>query len=76
MNLISGAHNFCERREYAFNVLLEYLIITLNQLGMATRRVEMKGSILLFGYNTNEIERDNRDGVGLTIRRLRRRQVL
>jgi hypothetical protein len=29
MNLISGTHNFCERREYAFNVLPEYLIITL-----------------------------------------------
>jgi hypothetical protein len=28
MNLISGSHNFCERREYAFNVLLEYSIIT------------------------------------------------
>ena len=28
MNLISRTHNFCERREYAFNVLPEYLIIT------------------------------------------------
>ena len=27
MNLISGIHNFCERREYAFNVLSEYSII-------------------------------------------------
>jgi hypothetical protein len=27
MNLSSGTHNFCERREYAFNVLLEYNII-------------------------------------------------
>ena len=26
--LISGIHNFCERREYAFNVLSEYSIIT------------------------------------------------
>jgi hypothetical protein len=24
MNLISGTHYFCERREYAFNALLEY----------------------------------------------------
>ena len=28
MNLISGTHNFCEKKEYAFNVLPEYLIIT------------------------------------------------
>jgi hypothetical protein len=28
MNLISGTHNFCEKREYAFNVLLEYSTIT------------------------------------------------
>jgi hypothetical protein len=28
INLISGTHNFYERREYAFNVLPEYLIIT------------------------------------------------
>ena len=28
MNLISGTHDFCERREYAFNILLEYSIIT------------------------------------------------
>ena len=28
MNLISEIHNFCERREYAFNVLPEYIIIT------------------------------------------------
>ena len=27
MNLISRIHNFCGRREYAFNVLPEYLII-------------------------------------------------
>ena len=31
INLISGTHNFCKRREYAFNILLEYLIITLDQ---------------------------------------------
>ena len=31
MNLISGSHNFCKRREYAFNVLLEYSIITLER---------------------------------------------
>jgi hypothetical protein len=29
MNLISGTHHFYERREYAFNVLPEYYIITL-----------------------------------------------
>ncbi len=28
MNLISGTYNFCERKEYAFNVLPEYSIIT------------------------------------------------
>jgi hypothetical protein len=28
MNLISRTHDFCERREYAFNVLSEYSIIT------------------------------------------------
>ena len=28
MNLINGTYNFCERREYAFNVLPEYSIIT------------------------------------------------
>ena len=28
MNLINGIHNFCERREYTFNVLPEYSIIT------------------------------------------------
>ena len=28
MNLISRTHNFCERREYTFKVLPEYLIIT------------------------------------------------
>ena len=28
MNLISETHHFCERREYAFNVLPEYYIIT------------------------------------------------
>jgi hypothetical protein len=28
MNLINGTHDFCERREYAFNVLPEYNIIT------------------------------------------------
>jgi hypothetical protein len=28
MNLINGTHDFCERREYAFNVLPEYSIIT------------------------------------------------
>ena len=28
MNLINKTHNFCERREYAFNVLPEYSIIT------------------------------------------------
>ena len=28
MNLISGIYHFCERREYVFNVLLEYYIIT------------------------------------------------
>ena len=28
MNLISMIHDFCERREYAFNVLSEYSIIT------------------------------------------------
>jgi hypothetical protein len=28
MNLISETHDFCERREYAFNVLPEYNIIT------------------------------------------------
>ena len=28
MNLISEIHNFCERREYTFNVLPEYNIIT------------------------------------------------
>ncbi len=27
MNLINGTYHFCERREYAFNVLLEYDII-------------------------------------------------
>jgi hypothetical protein len=27
INLISGTHNFCERKEYAFNVLPEYSII-------------------------------------------------
>jgi hypothetical protein len=26
--LISKIHDFCERREYAFNILLEYNIIT------------------------------------------------
>jgi hypothetical protein len=30
MNLISGTHDFCERREYAFNVLPEYSIIIPN----------------------------------------------
>jgi hypothetical protein len=29
MNLISRTHDFCERKEYAFNILLEYSIITL-----------------------------------------------
>ncbi len=28
MNLISRTHNLCERKEYAFNVLPEYSIIT------------------------------------------------
>ena len=28
MILINGTHNFCERREYVFNVLRQYLIIT------------------------------------------------
>ena len=28
MNLISGTHDFYERREYAFNILPEYSIIT------------------------------------------------
>jgi hypothetical protein len=28
INLISGTHNFCERKEYAFNILPKYLIIT------------------------------------------------
>jgi hypothetical protein len=28
MNLISETHHLCERREYAFNVLPEYSIIT------------------------------------------------
>ncbi len=28
INLINGTHDFCERREYAFNVLPEYNIIT------------------------------------------------
>ena len=28
LNLISGIYNFCERREYAFNILPEYSIIT------------------------------------------------
>jgi hypothetical protein len=28
MNLISGIHNFCERKKYAFNILPEYSIIT------------------------------------------------
>ena len=28
MNLISGIHDFCERKEYTFNILLEYNIIT------------------------------------------------
>ena len=27
INLISGIHHFCERREYTFNVLSEYIII-------------------------------------------------
>jgi hypothetical protein len=27
MNLISGTQHFCERREYAFNILPEYNII-------------------------------------------------
>jgi hypothetical protein len=27
MNLISGTHHFCERREYSFNILPEYDII-------------------------------------------------
>jgi hypothetical protein len=29
MNLINGTHDFCERREYVFNVLPEYNIIIL-----------------------------------------------
>ena len=29
MNLISGTHDFCEKRKYAFNILPEYSIITL-----------------------------------------------
>jgi hypothetical protein len=29
INLISETHDFCERREYAFNVFSEYNIITL-----------------------------------------------
>ena len=28
MNLISETHDFCERREYAFNIISEYKIIT------------------------------------------------
>ena len=28
MNLISGTHNFYKRREYAFNILPKYSIIT------------------------------------------------
>ena len=32
MNLISGTHDFCERREYAFNVLLEYNIIIRDEM--------------------------------------------
>ena len=28
LNLINETHNFCERRKYTFNVLLEYNIIT------------------------------------------------
>ena len=27
INLISRVHNFCERREYTFNILPKYLII-------------------------------------------------
>ena len=30
MNLINGTHNFCERKEYKYNVLPEYSIITRN----------------------------------------------
>jgi hypothetical protein len=30
MNLISGIHNFCEKREYIFNILPKYNIITLS----------------------------------------------
>ena len=32
MILISETHDFCERREYTFNVLPEYSIITLRQV--------------------------------------------
>jgi hypothetical protein len=31
INLIYGTHDFCERREYAFNVLPKYSIITLSK---------------------------------------------
>jgi hypothetical protein len=38
MNLISGTYYFCERREYAFNILSEYYIITYVLLSHAPKQ--------------------------------------
>jgi hypothetical protein len=40
MNLINGIHHFYERREYTFNVLSEYNIITLDRIGTQIQLLE------------------------------------
>ena len=39
MNLINETHNLCEKREYAFNVLQEYSIITHNKVQALIKKI-------------------------------------
>jgi len=48
INLISGTHHLCERREYAFMVLREYRIISLGWEGKG-QRIVVWLSCFLFG---------------------------
>ena len=50
MNLINGIHDFCKRREYAFNVLPEYIITSRKPVQCTGKLLKIKSKLILIPF--------------------------
>ena len=65
MNLISGTHHLCERREYAFMILREYTIIFHGIDGLVPRALAISYFFLLKCYYSSQKGREKKSNLSL-----------